>query len=343
MVKYRFPKRVFVGIDYHQSAVQVCVLDREGEVLANRVCENDWRKVVEVASRFEASQVEVAIEACTGSANLAEELVQRAGWSVSLAHPGYVARLKGSPDKTDFGDARLLADLIRVGYLPKVWLAPESIRELRRLVRYRHDLSKQQRGMKLKVSAVLRELRVTGPSARRWTIAWRRWLAEVELPEQSRWVLDRYLAEVDRLKGHLKEVDERLQQLTREDPVVVKLLQLSGIGLVTAVTLRAEIGRFDRFRTGKQFARFCGLTPKNASSGDKQADAGLIRAGNPELRRVIIQASHRIMHLDDHWVAFAERLKRKGKPHCVIVAAVANRWLRWVFHQMQGMPAELAA
>ena len=42
--------------------------------------------------------------------------------------------------------------------------------------------------------------------------------------------------------------------------------------------LRAEIGRFDRFDTGKQLSRFCGVTPRNASSGNRQADAGLIKA-----------------------------------------------------------------
>ncbi len=47
--------------------------------------------------------------------------------------------MKQGPDKTDWGDARLLVDLVRVGYLPKVWLAPENIRELRRLVRYRQQ------------------------------------------------------------------------------------------------------------------------------------------------------------------------------------------------------------
>jgi hypothetical protein len=52
---------------------------------------------------------------------------------VSLGHPAYIARMKSSPDKTDFSDGRLLADLTRVGYLPCVWLAPQSIRELRQL------------------------------------------------------------------------------------------------------------------------------------------------------------------------------------------------------------------
>ena len=38
-------------------------------------------------------------------------------------------------------------------------------------------------------------------------------------------------------------------------------LTMPGVGLVTAITLRAEVGRFDRFQTGKQLARFCGVTP----------------------------------------------------------------------------------
>ncbi len=55
---------------------------------------------------------------------MADELITRLGWSVDLAHPGYVARMKQSPDKTDFGDARMLADLERVGYLPRGVVGP---------------------------------------------------------------------------------------------------------------------------------------------------------------------------------------------------------------------------
>jgi len=104
---------------------------------------------------------------------------------------------------------------------------------------------------------------------------------------------------------------------------------------VTAWTLRAEIGRFDRFRSGKQLARFCGLSPRNASSGNRQADAGLIRAANPQLRAVLIQAAHRLARLDPKWRALALRLRSAGKPGSVVAAAVGNRWVRWLFHQMQ--------
>ena len=88
--------------------------------------------------------VQAAIESCCGAADLADELIAQAHWSVELAHPGYVARMKQSPDKTDYSDARMLADLERVGYLPRVWLAPEEVRELRRLVRYRQSLTRER-------------------------------------------------------------------------------------------------------------------------------------------------------------------------------------------------------
>ena len=129
-------RTVFVGLDYHASSVQVCVMDSDQRVLLNRSCANTWQAVMgAVQPQCGEVSVQAAIESCCGAANLADELIGR-GWSVHLAHAGYVSRMKQSRDKTDFSDARMLADLQRVGYLPRVWLAPEEVRELRRLVHY---------------------------------------------------------------------------------------------------------------------------------------------------------------------------------------------------------------
>jgi len=296
---------------------------------------NDWQVIANLVACF-GSEVQAAIESCAGAADLAEELVQRAGWSVNLAHPGFVARMKQNPDKTDFHDAHLLADLERVGYLPRVWLAPEAVRELRRLVRYRQQLAQRRRDAKLRIRALLREQRLKAPpGVNPWTRAWLNWLVhQAAWSPQGRWVVERHLRELDRLAEDVREVEERLTILTAEDPEVARLTAQPGIGPVTAWTIRAEIGRFDRFRTGKQLARFCGLSPKNASSGQRQADAGLIRAANPQLRAVLIEAAHRLARLDPHWRALGQRLRRAGKPGSLVAAAVANRWVRWLFHQM---------
>src|SRR3954452_16730807 len=321
---------VYVGLDYHTASVQVCILDREGKVLVNRPCKNDWQAITAVVAAH-STKPRAAIEACTGSADLADELAGKAGWHVDLAHPGYVARLKQSPDKTDFSDARMLADLERVGYLPKVWLAPQEVRELRRLVRYRQQLAGERRSLKLRVGGLLREGRVKPPAARPWGVAWTRWLREeAPLSEQTRWVVDRQLVRLVWLDQEVVAVEERLARVTADDPLVQRLLAMKGIGLVTATTIRAEVGRFDRFRSGKQLARFCGLTPRNASGGQRQADAGLIKAGNPQLRTVLIEAAHRLMRYDERWAALNASMRTRGKPGSVVAAAVANRWVRWL-------------
>jgi transposase len=327
--------RVFVGLDYHVAFIQVCILDERGNVLCNRQCDNSWEALAELVGRY-GQVVEAAIESCSGAADLAEELTARAGWSIHLSHPGFVARMKQNPDKTDFDDAHLLADLVRVGYLPRVWLAPAAVRELRQLVRYRLQLAQQRRNVKLRMRSLLRENRCRAPeTVQPWTMAWLKWVQDgAELRDDSQWIMKEHVQELARLAAALQRVEKRLAKVTAQDGLVAWLLKQPGIGPITAWTLRAEIGRFDRFRTGKQCSRFCGLSPRNASSGQRQADAGLIRAANPELRRVLIEAAHRLARWSERWRTFAQRLKQAGKPGSVRAAAVANRWIRWLYHQV---------
>jgi transposase len=331
-----FKLPVFVGLDYHQNSVQICVLSPEGRRLANRPAANQATVIAELVRRHGEPQ-RVAIEACCGAANLADELAVSHNWPIQLAHPGYAARFKRSPDKHDLGDAQLLADLARVNYLPTVWLAPESTRQLRRMVRHRAQLVRRRKDVKLRIRGLLRENRVRYDVVKAWTKAWLAWLAqEAPLAPNDRWIVADQLAELASLTTRITAVENQIKAMTADDPLVARLLSLPGVGLVTAVTMRAEIGRFDRFQTGKQLARFCGVTPRNASSGDRQADAGLIRAGNPELRMVLIELAHRLIsRMPGHWAQLAAGMLNRGKRKNVVVAAVANRWVRWLHHELR--------
>lgn len=331
---------VFVGLDYHKDSVQVCVMDSRGKVLGNSSCDNSARAVFNCVSDY-GTAGGVAIESCTGSADLADELIAQYGWSVDMAHPGYVSRMKLNPDKTDFADARILADLERLGYLPKVWLAPHEVRELRLLVRMRHQIVAQRRDAKLRIHSILRQQRVRPPEGMRpFTLRWLYWLSHNrDLSEEGQWVIKHHLRRLDQYQVELREVESRLAGKTAEDPVVQGLRAERGIGRVTAWVLRAEVGRFDRFRTSKQLARFCGLCPRNASSGARQADAGLVQAANGQLRSTLIEAAQSLIQWDEYWRSFARRMKEAGKPHCLVVAAVANRWVRRLFHRMNEVKA----
>ena len=161
---------VYGGLDYHQGSIQVCVLDRQGHSLTNRRCRSDLAEAVEVI-RACGEVRSIAIESCCGAAEFADQLRQVTGWEVRLAHPGYVNRMKHNPDKSDHSDARLLADLGRVGYIPEVWLPPRAIRELRTLVRRRQAAVDRRKATKLRILSLLRARRIKRPDGvgRPWT------------------------------------------------------------------------------------------------------------------------------------------------------------------------------
>jgi len=244
--------------------------------------------------------------------------------------------MKNSRDKTDYTDARMLAELCRVGFLPEVWLAPEYIRDLRAMVKYRASVVARRKAIKMQILGLLRNRRIAEfRGAGRWTRPWRAWLMqEASLNNSCRWVIDAQMKELEHVEGQLQEAEARLKKLTAKDTVIARLDALKGVGLVTACILRAFIGRFDRFRNGKQLARFCAVTPRNVSSGERVADAGLIKAGDPLLKTAIIQVSHSVRRFNPRWRAMSDRLDARGKKRCVVVAAVANRWVRWLHHEM---------
>jgi transposase len=324
---------LYVGVDYHQDQLQVCVIDQSANVRFNSTHPNDAQAVANLIGSMGPIQA-IAIEACCGAAHFGEALASKGNFRVELAHPGYVARLKQSPDKTDFGDARLLADLTRVGYLPRVWLAPPAVRDLRQLTNHRQRLVNQRRGAKLAVGAILREQRVK-LQASRWSIPW---IASARdhapLSSSARWIVNDLLDEIVHLGVKIKGVESQLRTLSLGNPLIEQLRKIEGVGEVTAWMLAAWIGRFDRFRNGKQLSRYCGLSPRNVSSGNRTADAGLIDAANKQLRAVLIQASQRLIRTHERWGKLAQRLSSKGKPRCVVVAAVANRWVRSIHHRM---------
>lgn len=325
---------LYVGLDYHQDSVQVCAVNDHKRVLLNRRCDNDWRAIAQAVEPL--GRVERAgIECCTGAADLAEELATRAGWPVDLAHPGYVSRMKQTPDKSDFSDARLLADLERTGYVPRVWLPPREVRELRTVLRFRQQLVDRRRDTKLRIGALLRQQRLVGVG-KRWSKPWMNWLARTDqLSDAGRWVIAQHLLDLVDLTRRIESTESRLRRMTEQDPQVKRLMAIKGIGEVTAWWLRAEIGRFDRFAKGKQLARFCGLSPCNRSSGQRVADSGLVWAGHPQLKAVLIEAAHRLARYHPRWAALYQRLRAAGKPACVALAAVANRWMRSLLHEMR--------
>ena len=125
----------YVGIDLHRRRSVIVVLNEDGEELWTRRIENEPATLA-AAIKDAGPDPEVVIEATWGW-YWAADVITDAGGTVHLAHPLGIAAFENRRVKNDRIDARLLADLLRMGILPEAWIAPAPVREHRELVRYR--------------------------------------------------------------------------------------------------------------------------------------------------------------------------------------------------------------
>jgi transposase len=148
------------------------------------------------------------------------------------------------------------------------------------------------------------------------------------LPAVGHLIALEILEGLSELAGRIKRVEEQLELFTAEDSMVAYLRTWPCTGAVTAWVLRGSIGDVTRFKNGKQLAHYCGLSPANASSGQRVSDAGLVASGNKLLRSTLIELAHRLRRQVVRWKAFGAGLKARGKAGSAIAAAIANRFIR---------------
>lgn len=104
------------------------------------------------------------------------------------------------------------------------------------------------------------------------------------------------------LFGQFDDLDRRIEQLERQimtwhraSEVSRRLATIPGIGLTCATLIAATVPDASQFRSGREFAAWIGLVPREHSSGGKQRLGGISKRGNPYLRRLLIVGAHAVL------------------------------------------------
>jgi transposase len=332
-----------MGLDQHRAQITAEWLDTgTGELARKRIAPADRAGVRRFAARFRGHELEVALEATTGWRFVAEEF-GAVGARVHLAEPAETATLRGSRKraKTDRADARHLRELLMVGRLPKSWIPPEHVLELRARVRLRHTLVDQRREWQQRMQAVLYH---HGVPPRSWLlgIANRRWLAELELSPSGREQIATALALVDAIEAQLIPLDERLRHYARRQPGCRALMGHYGIGPLTAVTILAELGDARRFSSSREAVRYSGLDITVHQSDARRSPGHLSRQGPSALRWALFEAAQcaRRPGSPDH-AYYTETAARLGGNRACL--AVARKLLKRSFHTLRELGEEALA
>jgi transposase len=275
---------------------------------------------------------EVAIEA-TLAWYWAVDVLEGLGARVHLAHPQGVKAFQNRRVKNDRLDARLLADLLRMGRLPEAWIPPPELRELRELVRYRHKLVADRSGLKAQVHDVLAKQGVRLPLNYLWGPIGTRLLDAAELADgyyvrvaSLRDLIDLYEREVAML-------DRLIARRLAGDAGYHAIQAIPGIGAVLAAVFAVEIGDVTRFERPQQLCSWAGLTPRHRESDVKVCRGHITKAGSTLVRWAAVEAA--TMPKSNAWLK-ADKLRiaeRRGRK--IAVVAMARRILTLVYYGLR--------
>lgn len=134
------------------------------------------------------------------------------------------------------------------------------------------------------------------------------------------------LEEIHTLEQHAESVRTTLTTLVDHMPDAKRLMTIPGIGVLTATAMVASVGDIRRFRSGRRFASWLGLTPREHSSGASRRLGSITRKGNSYLRMLLIHGARSALRAGavtdqpDDLRRWATEVSRR---HCHNVAAVA--------------------
>lgn len=323
-------KIVYIGIDVHKKTY-ACVSICEGEVIKkDTVLAKPSALIAYIKNMFANATIETAYEAGFSGFHLHRELI-KAGIKNIVIHPGSIEVASRDRVKTDKRDAKKLAVQLSVGRLRCIYIpsipqeAKRSVSRLRdNIVRLRHKV-----GQKFKALLFTQGLIEPGDD----TITCRSWinkkLIEVKnsaLPPEFFYTLSHYAEQWIQFTEELKKVKADLlaMQTEKEKALLSIYKSAPGIGDITALKLKDELGDMSQFSNEKQLFSYLGFTPVEHSSGDKVRQGHMSRQGRAVFRHIFVESAWVAIKKDPTLMEIYQRIANKRGVKRAIVG-VARR------------------
>jgi transposase len=222
---------------------------------------------------------------------------------------------------------------------------PSHVRDLRALLSHRRRLVSLQTTAKNRLQSVLHRLNLPPPDGELFARKQRECWKSLELSATERLRVDQDLATLEHIGEQIEEVDAELRRLSTSKhwgEQTPYLVQLPGIGLLTAMTILGAIGDVTRFPSSKQLVGYAGLGAGVHDSGKSHRDKGITKQGRRDLRFVLVEAARVAVQTHPYWKReFAGLAKRIGEHKAVV--AIARKLLIVVWHVLLAKSADRRA
>jgi transposase len=283
---------VRVGADLAKRVLQVHAVDAHGRVVARRALRRD--AFVGWCAQLPPGCV-VAMEISSSAHHWARRLaavgLQPRLMSAQLVKP---YRSEGATGKNDANDAAAICEAASrptMRFVPVKSVEQQSMLCVHRL---REGLKADRTACINRIRGLLAEFGLVfaqGPERLSSVLADVLEDGSNEMNALARRVIEHARAQWRELDAHIAWCDERIAQHARDNAAVRQAAQLMGIGPVTASAAIATVDDFAQFKNGAQFGAWCGITPRQDSSGGKTKLGRITRRGDAYLRSLLVQGA----------------------------------------------------
>ena len=312
------------GLDIAKRVFQLYWVDIKSGEIHNR--KFGRQELLEFLAQREAGLI--ALEAC-GSAQWWRRKLMALGHEVKLIHAKFV-RPFVQTNKTDAADAKAIWTAIRQPGMRTVAGKTEEQQAMLSLHRMRMSLIRFRTMQVNQLRGLLYEFGITLKGGRQAGLAeMRQRMAELEqtVPGMLFEAIKEQLQRLVDIETDIQDIERRIKDWQKQQEACRKIAEIPGVGMLTATALVATMGEANSFKSGREFAAFVGLVPRQSGTGGKVKLLGISKIGDTYLRTLLIHGARAVMFKAKEKGAWSEALLQR-RPANVAIVALANKMAR---------------
>jgi transposase len=319
----------FTGIDYHKRYSVYCVLNATGQIQARGRIEHAAPQ--EFAALVRKWPGRVVFEACMNWHWLYELLEQSLKAEDIVLANAYKTRIIAEAQvKTDKVDAFILAQLLRVNFIPAVHIPAKETRQRKEVLRQRCFFVRQRTMLRNRIHRLLGgqhdlKLPVVSDLFGRKGMSY---LEKLELAAPAGLLLKQQLEMLRTVQMRIKEDEAALAEMIVKTPGYQRMLTIPGMGPILAAVVVSEIDDIGRFASAQKLSGYAGLCPTTSSSGGNTHQGRLMRHCNKWLRWGFVEAAWVAVGCSPYFGDYYKKLRARGKKANTAILATARRMAR---------------
>lgn len=317
----------YAGFDIHTKFIYATVLDENSQIIQQGKFLTSEADLDNFLGFLPPAQVKIVMESC-GIWEDFYDLLESKGYDVCLANPQGVKAIASARIKNDKVDSEVLAKLLKADLIPKSYIPPKGVRELRAFVRHRKILIKHRTKVKNNIHQILRKKNIKHGFRDVFTQKGIKYLQAMGHEQ-----INCFLQIMFSVEEQIKNIDETLKENSTSHKEVYLLQTMPGIGRYAAQVIQSEIGDINRFPSPKKLCNYAGIVPSQNQSADKDYRGRITKVGSRNLRWILVQGAQVAVCYPNKLQKFYYKLARK-KSRSKAIIAVARKMLTIQWHML---------